>query len=59
MKLVRLSYRFNFQDVFREPCAKWLELIETMCNETLDNFTKKEDQLMIAAFGNCEKAKAE
>jgi hypothetical protein len=28
-----------------------LELIETMCNEILGNYTKKEDQLMIAAFG--------
>jgi hypothetical protein len=33
------------------PCTKWLELIETMCNEILGNYTKKEDQLMTAAFG--------
>jgi hypothetical protein len=26
-------------------------MIETMCNEILDNYTKKEDQLMTAAFG--------
>jgi hypothetical protein len=26
-------------------------MIETMCNEILGNYTKKEDQLMIAAFG--------
>jgi hypothetical protein len=26
-----------------------------MCNEILGNFTKKEDQLMIASFGNREK----
>jgi hypothetical protein len=26
-------------------------MIETMCNEILGNFTKKEDQLMTAAFG--------
>jgi hypothetical protein len=25
-------------------------MIETMCNEILDNYTKKEDQLMTAAF---------
>jgi hypothetical protein len=26
-------------------------MIETMCNEMLGNYTKKEDQLMTAAFG--------
>jgi hypothetical protein len=26
-------------------------MIETMCNEILGNYTKKEDQLMTAAFG--------
>jgi hypothetical protein len=28
-----------------------VELIETMCNEIIGNFTRKEDQLMTAAFG--------
>jgi hypothetical protein len=50
-ELVRLSYRFKFQKRFKEPCNEWLELIETMCNEILGNYTKKEDQLMTAAFG--------
>jgi hypothetical protein len=50
--LVRLSYQFKFLDVFREPCFEWLEIIETMCNKILGNFTKKEDQLMTRAFGN-------
>ena len=26
-------------------------MIKTMCNEILGNYTKKEDQLMTAAFG--------
>jgi hypothetical protein len=26
-------------------------MIETMCNEILGNYTKKEDQLMTVAFG--------
>jgi hypothetical protein len=26
-------------------------MIETICNEILGNYTKKEDQLMTAAFG--------
>jgi hypothetical protein len=30
-------------------------MIETMCNEILGNYTKKEDQLMIAAFGTQKK----
>jgi hypothetical protein len=50
-ELVRLPYRFKFEKQFKEPCQEWLEMIETMCNEILGNYTKKEDQLMIAAFG--------
>jgi hypothetical protein len=30
-------------------------MIETMCNEILDNFTKKEYQLMTASFATGEK----
>jgi hypothetical protein len=50
-ELVRLPYRFKFKKQFKEPCQEWLEMIETMCNEILGNYTKKEDQLMTAAFG--------
>jgi hypothetical protein len=32
-----------------------LELIEKMCNKILGNYTKKKDQLMVAAFGTREK----
>jgi hypothetical protein len=49
-ELVRLPYRFKFEKQFKEPCQEWLEIIEAMCNEILGNYTKKEDQLMIAAF---------
>jgi hypothetical protein len=49
--LVRLPYRFKFEKQFKEPCQEWLEMIETVCNEVLGNYTKKEDQMMIAAFG--------
>jgi hypothetical protein len=48
-ELVRLPYRFKFEKQFKEPCQEWLEMIETMCNEILGNYTKK-DQLMTAAF---------
>jgi hypothetical protein len=50
LELVRLPYRFKFEKQFKKPCQEWLEMIETMCNEILGNYTKKEDQLMIAAF---------
>jgi hypothetical protein len=50
-ELVRLPYHFKFKKQFKEPCHEWLEMIEAMCNEILGNYTKKEDQLMTAAFG--------
>jgi hypothetical protein len=50
-ELVRLPYRFKFEKQFKKPCQEWLEMIEAMCNEILGNYTKKEDQLMTAAFG--------
>jgi hypothetical protein len=50
-ELVRLHYRFKFEKQFKEPCQEWIEMIETMCNEILGIHTKKEDQLMTAAFG--------
>jgi hypothetical protein len=50
-ELVRLPYRFMFEKQFKDPCQEWLKMIEAMCNEILGNYTKKEDQLMTAAFG--------
>jgi hypothetical protein len=50
-ELVRLPYRFKFEKQFNGPCQEWLKMIETMCNEILGNYTKKEYQLMTAAFG--------
>jgi hypothetical protein len=43
LELVRLPYRFKFQDTFSGPCAEWLEMIKTMCNKIIGNYTKKED----------------
>jgi hypothetical protein len=48
---VRLPYKFKFEEQFKGPCQEWLDMIGTMCNEILGNYTKKEDQLMTAAFG--------
>jgi hypothetical protein len=50
-ELVRLPYRFKIEKEFKKSFQEWLEIIETMCNEILSNYTKKEDQLMTAAFG--------
>jgi hypothetical protein len=50
-ELVHLPYRFKFEKQFKEPCQEWLEMIETMCNKILGNYTKKEDQLMTVALG--------
>jgi hypothetical protein len=50
-ELVRLPYKFKFEKQFKGPCQEWLEMIETMCNEILGNYTRKEDQLMTVAFG--------
>jgi hypothetical protein len=38
---VRLPYKFKFEKQFKGPCQEWLEMIETMCNEILGNYTKK------------------
>jgi hypothetical protein len=40
-ELGRLPYRFKFEKQFKKPCNEWLEMIETMCNEILGNYTKK------------------
>jgi hypothetical protein len=40
-ELVRLPNHFKFKKKFKEPCSEWLEMIETMCNEILGNYTKK------------------
>ncbi len=50
-ELVRLPYHFKFKKHFKEPCQEWLEMIESLCNEILGNYTKEEDQLMTTAFG--------
>ena len=50
-ELVRLPYYFKFKKFFKKPCKEWLDTVEVMCNEILGNYSKKEDQLMTAAFG--------
>jgi hypothetical protein len=50
-ELVRLPYHYKFKKYFKAPCQEWLETIERMSTEILGNYSKKEDQLMTAAFG--------
>jgi hypothetical protein len=50
-ELVRLPYYYKFKKHFKVPCQERLDTIEVMCNEILGNYSKKEDQLMTAAFG--------
>jgi hypothetical protein len=50
-ELIRLPYHCKFKKYFKVPCQEWLDTIEVMCNEILGNYSKKEDQLMTAAFG--------
>jgi hypothetical protein len=46
-----LPYYYKFKKHFKKPCQEWLDTIEIMCNDILGNYSKKEDQLMTAAFG--------
>jgi hypothetical protein len=46
-----LPYHYKFKKYFKAPCQEWLETIEVMSTEILGNYSKKEDQLMTAAFG--------
>jgi hypothetical protein len=50
-ELIRLPYHYKFKRHFNVPCQEWLDTIEVMCNKILGNYSKKEDQLMTAAFG--------
>jgi hypothetical protein len=50
-EFIRLPYHYKFKKHFKVPCQELLDTIEVMCNEILGNYSKKEDQLMNAAFG--------
>jgi hypothetical protein len=41
----------SLRNISKKPCQEWLDTVEIMCNEILGNYSKKEDQLMTAAFG--------
>jgi hypothetical protein len=50
MDLFDLLTVLSLKNNSRSPCKEWLDMIETMCNEILGNYTKKEDQLMTTTF---------
>jgi hypothetical protein len=54
-EFIRLPYHYKLKKHFKVPCQEWLDTIEVMCNEILGNYSKKEDQLMTAAFGTLPK----
>jgi hypothetical protein len=54
-ELIRLPYHYKFKKHFKVPCQERLHTIEVTCNEIFGNYSKKEDQLMTAAFGSCPK----
>jgi hypothetical protein len=54
-EFVRLPYYYKFKKHFKKPSQEWLDTIEIMCNDILGNYSKKEDQLMTAAFGTRSK----
>jgi hypothetical protein len=54
-ELVRLPYHYKFKKYFKASCQEWLDTIEIMSTEILGNYSKKEDQLMTAAFGTWPK----
>jgi hypothetical protein len=47
-----LPYYYKFKKHFKKPYQEWLDKIEIMCNDILGNYSKKDDQLMTAAFGS-------
>lgn len=48
--LVRLRYKYKFEEDFGEPCDEWLDAIERKCNEILGNFSKLESEALHQAF---------
>jgi hypothetical protein len=54
-ELIRLPYHYKFKKHFKVPCQEWLDTIKVMCNEIIGNYSKKEDQLMTAAFSTHSK----
>jgi hypothetical protein len=49
-KLIRLRYKYKFEDEFGEPCNEWLDSIQAKCNKILGNYSKAEAKALHRAF---------
>jgi hypothetical protein len=49
-RLVRLRYKYMFEEEFGEPCDEWLDSIEGKGNEILRSFSKPEAEALHRAF---------
>jgi hypothetical protein len=50
-ELIRLRYKYRFEDEFEEPNDGWLDYVEAKCNEIIGNFSKSEVEALQQAFG--------
>jgi hypothetical protein len=48
--LIRLRYKYKFEDGFGEPSDEWLHYIERKHNEILGNYSKPESEALQRAF---------
>jgi hypothetical protein len=44
--LIRLRYKYKFEDEFEKPSDGWLDYIEAKCNEVLGNYSKPEAEAL-------------
>jgi hypothetical protein len=49
-RLVRLRYKYRFDDEFGEPSDGWLDYVEARCNEILGNYSKSEVEALQQAL---------
>jgi hypothetical protein len=49
--LVRLRYKYRFEDEFGEPSNGWLDYVDARCNEILGNYNKHVAEALQLTFG--------
>jgi hypothetical protein len=49
--LVRLRYKYRFEDEFGEPSDGWLDYVEARCNEIPGIYSKSKAEPLQQAFG--------
>jgi hypothetical protein len=48
--LIKLRYKYKFENEFGEPCDEWLDSIEAKYNEILGNYRKPEAKALHRSF---------